>query len=142
MRALLRASFRAVERHFSLTIAQQFPVHRLQEERHLRRLLQYLDVDCVFDVGANVGQYAQMLRHYCGYNGLIISFKPNPDLVTSLSTKAAADPNWIIQAVALGNSSGQATFKIMKSSELSWRPPITVFSRREESDRFRGSLIG
>jgi FkbM family methyltransferase len=119
MHALLHASINAIEHRFAVAIAPEWRIHRLQEERHLRRLLSYLDVDCVFDVGANIGQYAQMLRQYCDYNGLIISFEPNPDLLDSLSRTAAADPNWVIEPAALGKSPGRAVFKIMKSSELS-----------------------
>ena len=37
-------------------------LHLVHERVHLRRLFSHLGVDCVFDVGANRGQYAQMLR--------------------------------------------------------------------------------
>jgi hypothetical protein len=34
----------------------------LFEQEHLRRFLSHFNVNCVFDVGANAGQYATMLR--------------------------------------------------------------------------------
>src|SRR5690349_18103875 len=49
-------------------------LHSLPEQEHLKRLLSHLEIDCVFDVGANVGQYATMLRKHAGYKGRIISF--------------------------------------------------------------------
>ena len=53
-------------------------LYALHEQEHLRRLLRYLRVDCVYDVGANAGQYAGMLRDKADYKGRIISFEPIP----------------------------------------------------------------
>ncbi len=47
------------------------------EVEALRRLLRYLEVDCVFDVGANSGQYARQLRNLVEFSGTIISFELN-----------------------------------------------------------------
>jgi hypothetical protein len=44
----------------------------LIEPEFLRQFLTAFHIDCVFDVGANIGQYAEMLRNI-GYSGLIIS---------------------------------------------------------------------
>jgi hypothetical protein len=52
----------------------------LFEEEHLRRFLRHFEVDCVFDVGANSGQYATMVRERAGYLGPIVSFEPNQTL--------------------------------------------------------------
>lgn len=92
---------------------------RLDEERHLRRLLAYLDVDCVFDVGGNIGQYGQMLREDVGYRGRIVSFEPHPDAVTKLKAAAAQDPLWEVEAFALGNDNSQMEFHAHELTELS-----------------------
>ena len=43
---------------------------------HLRELLARLQIDCVLDVGANVGQYHDFLRDKVLYDGPIVSFEP------------------------------------------------------------------
>jgi FkbM family methyltransferase len=76
-------------------------------------------VDCIFDVGANYGQYAQMLRRAAGYKGWIVSFEPIPAAAAALRARAASDPKWIIEEVALGSRDGIEAFNIMKSSQFS-----------------------
>lgn len=73
-------------------------------------------MDCVLDVGANSGQYALMLREYSGYQGRIISFEPVPGVVAALRKNSDRDPLWHVQPVALGNTSGRATFRTMPSA--------------------------
>jgi FkbM family methyltransferase len=92
---------------------------QLDLERHLRRLLRYLEVDCVLDVGANSGQFADMLRSTVGYAGLIISFEPNPEQFIELRARASRDPLWQAVPQALGREAGEAEFNVYASSELS-----------------------
>lgn len=88
------------------------------EEVHLKRFLSYFQIDCVFDVGANEGQYAALLRRI-GYGGPIISFEPIPELVELLRQKAKRDANWYIEQVALGRTAGETVFNVMVESEFS-----------------------
>lgn len=89
------------------------------EVAHLQQLFKKYKVDCVFDVGANEGQYAKMLRHRVGFKGLIISFEPNPDLAEKLRKDAAKDANWRIDETAISAADGSATFNIMKRHTFS-----------------------
>jgi FkbM family methyltransferase len=91
----------------------------LLEEEHLRRFFDYFKVDCVFDVGANVGQYATMIRSRADYDGPIISFEPNPQIASILREKAQQDGRWFVEEIALGASPGQAAFNIMAADEMS-----------------------
>jgi len=91
---------------------------RLHEERLLARLLAHLNVDCVFDIGANVGQYGRMLREYVGYRGLIISFEPNPAALEKLRKASFGDPLWHIEPIALGGTAGKFQFHAYELSEL------------------------
>jgi len=102
---------------------------------HLRNLLMTQQVDCIFDVGANKGQYYSFLRDAVGYHGLVISFEPVPRLHHFLQEQAAGDPNWIVYGCALGRTTGTADFNVMKGDQLSsFRTPST-----NSTDRFHDS---
>lgn len=106
----------------------------LLEEEHLRRLFDYFKVDCVFDVGANVGQYATMLRSCARYDGPIISFEPNPQIAATLQEKAQRDGRWFVEEIALGASPTQATFNIMAKDEMSsLHQPQTIKTKMFET---------
>lgn len=94
-------------------------VHLGPERVHLRKFFQHFEIDCVFDVGANRGQYATMLREKVGYTGPIISFEPIPELAAELKTKSANAANWFVEAMALDSEEGPATFNIMTHNEFS-----------------------
>jgi len=102
---------------------------------HLRNLLMTQKVDCIFDVGANKGQYYSFLREAVGYRGLVISFEPVARLHGLLKQQAAADPKWIVYGCALGRTTGTAAFNVMKGDQLSsFRTPST-----NATDRFHDS---
>jgi FkbM family methyltransferase len=82
------------------------------QRKFLRQMLRRLHVDCVFDVGANVGQYASELRNL-GYSGTILSFEPDPACFAALSAKSADDRHWHVYNVALGRTPGTAQFNVM-----------------------------
>lgn len=101
-----------------IVVVPKWRAVRLDEERHLSRLLRYLEVDCVFDVGANIGQYGYMLRNYVGYRGRIVSFEPNPTAFERLQLAAAGDAQWHVEKIALGSIPGMAEFHAYDRSEL------------------------
>lgn len=94
-------------------------LHGTWEQLHLRKLLPYYNVDCIFDVGGNYGQYAQMLRKQAKFKGLIISFEPIPAAAAVLRDMSAKDPMWIIEECALSSNNGEQTFNIMQGSQFS-----------------------
>lgn len=87
--------------------------------RHLRRVLNLLSIDMVIDVGANAGQFRDMLRGQAGYQGHIVSFEPVPRLAQALATRAKTDPLWDVEPRALGATPGTATFNVMENTEFS-----------------------
>jgi FkbM family methyltransferase len=94
-------------------------VHQYPEIQALRRFLTAFAVDCVFDVGANRGQYATMLRKDAGFSGTILSFEPNPDIFAQLCRRAASDAKWHVFNVALSDFDGTASFNIMAADQFS-----------------------
>ncbi|MFF3495427.1 FkbM family methyltransferase [Streptomyces sp. NPDC002795] len=71
--------------------------------RHVAEMLDYYGVNCVFDVGANVGQYGKRLRQF-GYKGRIVSFEPVPRFLEKLQKRAEGDPDWHIFPCGLGRT--------------------------------------
>ena len=102
------------------------------EEFHLKRFFSYFQIDCVFDVGANVGQYAELLRKRVGFKGQIVSFEPIPDLTELLRRKAERDSNWHIEPVALSKTVGQAIFNVMAERQFS----SLLSPKHDECDKF------
>lgn len=86
---------------------------------HLRELLARLGIDCVLDVGANVGQYHDFLRDRVLYEGKIVSFEPVARHVELLRERAQEDPNWYIEGCALGARDEQMEINVMVSDQFS-----------------------
>src|SRR5687767_1535407 len=86
---------------------------------HLGELLAHLEIDCVLDVGANVGQYHDFLRNKVLYEGTIVSFEPVSRHVGVLRDRAQADPAWHIEDCALGAKNGSLSINIMVSDQFS-----------------------
>jgi FkbM family methyltransferase len=108
----------ALGRALDVTIVPRGKLALLFEKEHLSRFFAKFEVDCVFDVGANEGQYARMLREI-GYGGRIISFEPIPEAASHLRGLALNDPYWTVEEVALDETERRTTFNIMQSSEFS-----------------------
>lgn len=85
----------------------------------LRRLFDQYEVDCVLDVGANVGGYGQFLRRVVGYKGLIISFEPISSVHKSLQKCVSRDAKWHTHHMALGYENSTLTIHIAKESSFS-----------------------
>ena len=94
-------------------------LYEVWEQQHLQRVFRYAHVDCVFDVGANRGQYASMLRAKTGFRGLIVSFEPVPELAAELRERAAADPLWLVEELAIADLNGVQPLRVMASDEFS-----------------------
>ena len=78
----------------------------------IRRHLLSEDVDSVFDVGANEGQYASLLRS-SGYEGAIHSFEPSEHAYETLRRRSRQSPRaWWTEKVALGSAVGQGSLNV------------------------------
>jgi len=82
------------------------------------KLLSHHQIDLIFDIGANIGQYAQEVRK-SGFAGKIISFEPVRSAYTELYKKSAKDSLWEAINIGIGNFDGQARINIAKESHSS-----------------------
>lgn len=107
------------DRWRAVRLALSGRAHQYPEIQALRRFLAGFAVDCVWDVGANRGQYATMLRKDAGFRGTILSFEPNPDVFAHLARRAAGDAGWHVFNMALSDADGTAGFNIMAADQFS-----------------------
>jgi FkbM family methyltransferase len=95
-------------------------LHRLSpsnnhSSQHLAAI-KHVNANVVFDIGANVGQFAQELRSV-GFTGKIISFDPLTSAHERLSLAASRDPAWFVHPrVALGDRDGEIDINIAGNS--------------------------
>jgi FkbM family methyltransferase len=80
-------------------------------KRRFVKQLESRQVDVVFDIGANSGQYATGLRR-AAYKGRIISFEPLSGPFSVLESKASTDPLWDCQRYALGDVDGTVSINV------------------------------
>ncbi|MDJ1180587.1 FkbM family methyltransferase [Roseofilum sp. BLCC_M91] len=84
----------------------------ISEVARLKRLLDYHQIDLIFDVGANKGQYARYLREI-GYGGKIVSFEPLSQCHDQLQALSQSDPLWeIAPQGALGDRNGEIEINV------------------------------
>ena len=99
-----------------------FPEWRLPRwpaEQHLKKVFAAYNIDCVFDVGANTGQFRDLLREDVQYAGPIQSFEPVSGNIATLRERARSDPAWRIWPWALGRETQTQTINIYSSPGLS-----------------------
>ena len=77
-----------------------------------------MEIDCVLDVGANVGQYHDFLRDKV-LEGPIVSFEPVSRHVALLRERALTYSDWHIEGYALGAKDGNLPINVMVSDQLS-----------------------
>jgi FkbM family methyltransferase len=130
----------AVAKLLALRLVDGRRLNLLPERTHLRRLLKHLHVDCVFDVGANTGQYATALRRNIGFKGRIISFEPIPEAAAEVRRKASRDPLWTVEQIALADVSEMRPFHVMAAQEFSSlsaprRDDVSLFDALNRTER-------
>jgi FkbM family methyltransferase len=87
------------------------------------------DVDLVFDVGANIGQFARSLRS-SGYTGKLISFEPIKAAFSELSRTMSKGSDWIGHNCALGAQSGRTTINISENTVFSSLMPLSPYAAK------------
>ena len=93
--------------------------------QYYRALIQDKSIDCVIDVGANEGQFAEFMRKEVGYEGQLVSFEPVSATYATLQSKAVTDGKWDTIRAALGDEAGSATINIAASNVFSSFLPVS-----------------
>jgi FkbM family methyltransferase len=86
--------------------------------KRLKRIIREYEIDCIIDVGANIGQYGDLLRKQVGYKGLLISFEPDPECFNILQQTSRHDELWQVHNFALGNENTTTQLNIMATREF------------------------
>ena len=121
---------RVLERALDVEIVPAGKVALAFEWEHLRRFFEHFEIDCVFDIGANAGQYVTMLRSRVGYQGHIISYEPIPELAAKLRAAAAHDAAWAVEELALGAATGVAGFNVFAGDQFSSLHQLSALARQ------------
>ena len=81
----------------------------------LIRTLEHFNIDLVLDVGANIGQYGEMLYSE-GYTGEVISFEPIPVCHNALVKLAKKNPKWTVyDPIAIGEDNYDSKINVSKN---------------------------
>jgi FkbM family methyltransferase len=79
------------------------------------KIVNYCNIDTLFDIGANTGQYAIDMRKF-GYSKKIISFEPLKSAFEDLKSASLKDNNWIVNNYALGNENIKSVINVAGNS--------------------------
>lgn len=118
MNATILRAISPIFNALGLEVIPKWRLARHPQAKYLKRLFEQYHIDCVFDVGANEGQYGQFLRREVGFEGQIISFEPAPVAYEILEPITNQYQRWQALNFALGSSEGEASFNLMKNSEF------------------------
>ena len=113
---------------------------RSSEASQLVRQLLFHQIDVVFDVGANIGQFAEMLRD-AGFCGRIVSFEPSTSAYSALNERARRDANWVVAPrMALGDHDGAIRLNLAgNSASSSVLPMLPTHANAAPDSRYIGS---
>lgn len=114
-------------------IIPEWRLEKWDQSSHLAQLFDLLDIDCVLDVGANIGQYREFLRLHLEYQGEIVSFEPVQEMYDLLTRASAEDSRWSVHRLALGESDSPATINVLAERTLT-----SLLPRNEQNLRSMG----
>jgi len=114
-------------------IIPEWRLEKWDQSSHLAQLFDLLGIDCVLDVGANIGQYREFLRLHLEYRGEIVSFEPVREMYDVIARSSAEDPHWSVHRLALGESDQSGTINVLAERTLT-----SLLPRNEGSLRAMG----
>jgi FkbM family methyltransferase len=137
MRKIIWNQAKKFSRNFGIEL-RRYSI-RTSEEALIQHLFLYHKIDFVFDVGANAGQYTQLLRKV-GYSGRIVSFEPLSNAYVKLAKLAAQDELWVLAPrSAVGDKDGEIAINVSKRSTSSSVLPMLKTHLEVSPDSAYGS---
>lgn len=102
----------------------------------------YFEIDSVFDVGANIGQFAESLRR-SGFKGRITSFEPQTSAHRKLESAALHDPEWTVHPrCAIGDHDGELRLNLSSNSvSSSLLPMLGAHASAAPESQYIGSEV-
>ncbi len=119
LKSFTRRAIEWLPKQFGYSLVSNWRLENLRQAELLSKLLRRLAIDCVIDVGANQGQFGRFLRNEVEYRGHIVSYEPQPELATQLSTESEGESAWQIRNCAVGSKPGELLLNVMAQSEFS-----------------------
>ena len=117
-------------------------VHQITSNPSLRlsKALKHFEINTVFDIGANKGQFASEISSF-GYDGKIVCFEPLSEAYEILCKNAAQEANWHVhQRCAIGDFDGEIEINIAgNSASSSVLPMLERHTTAEEKSAYIGS---
>ena len=114
MSIALKQFIRSAARHVGLEVRRFRPAS--SADAALQAMLSQHRINLILDVGANTGQFGQLLREV-GYAGGIVSFEPLSAARTALSAAARNDAAWqVAPAMAIGSEHGEIELHVAGNS--------------------------
>lgn len=95
-------------------------------EGRLQKLMQSYQIDTVLDVGANIGQFATMIRREAKFDGTIVSFEPLKAEFAKLQKAARDDPSWKVINCGLGRTESEMSINVAGNSVSSSLLPAST----------------
>lgn len=102
-------------RHRGTTLISDWEMDGFVAGRHLKRILDLYRIDCVLDVGANLGQFRDFAVKW-GWRGTVVSFEPVPEYYAEIRKRASG--NWTCHRYALGDETGTQRITVFDSPGL------------------------
>jgi FkbM family methyltransferase len=104
---------RQIVRRFGWDVVRYNPFTNVNLRR--QALLDRLRIECVLDIGANVGDYAAALRAF-GYRESIVSIEPTRAAFAALEARRQRDPRWSAKRLAVAGSAGECVIHVAANS--------------------------
>lgn len=124
--------------YFGLSIQKKSVLN--DRDLQLISTLNYLNINLLLDIGANIGQFAEVTRQE-GYKGKIVSIEPLSTAHHVLIKKAQKDSNWnVLERTAIGAMDGIIEINISENSvSSSILPILDAHTKVEKTSKYTSS---